>query len=86
MCIDTFVHYHSELKARPEATPHQIRNVKNWFDNNKPSINPKETEFIGHDGDLMALVPKPQVPLKRFIGKFDFVRKLCCFRERRVSD
>ena len=84
--LDKFVLRHSKIKARPDATKHHIRNVDNWFYNNRDAIDKEETRFIKKEGDLMTLVPQTPVPLRRFLGRFDFIRKIGCFRERRVGD
>ena len=85
IAIDRFVLDHSELKARPDASKHQIRNVRNWMSNNNKAIQDEETGFIRKEGDLMAFVPKVKTPLRRFIERFDFIRLVWCFKENEAS-
>ena len=82
---DRFVLDHSKLKARPDASKHQVRNVKNWMDNHTKAIQDEETKFIEKDGDLMAFVPTIRTPLRRFIETFDCLRLMWCFQEDQVS-
>ena len=81
---DKFVLRHSELKARPKPLKYQIENVDTWFYNNEDAIHKAETEFITKKEDLMAVVPKSQVPLRKFVGSFEWIKKMNLFREKRV--
>ena len=74
-----FLSAFSEIKARPEAKPHQIQNVKNWFEGNLYSVEPKETNFIDVEGDLITLVARPRSLLFQGLEKIPLIRRL--FRE-----
>ncbi|MCJ1357940.1 MAG: hypothetical protein MMC33_007936 [Icmadophila ericetorum] len=76
-----FVLTHSQLKERPAPTKRQVKNVKIWLDNNQSAIKKDEASFIDVKGDLMTLVPKANVPLRRFFNKFECFREIPCFRE-----
>lgn len=78
---DRFIQSHSQLKARPKATRHQINNVNQWFRNNTDAIQMLETKFMENEDDLMTLEPKAHVPLKRFVAKFNFIRNIPWLQE-----
>jgi hypothetical protein len=44
-----------------------------------------ESDFINHDGDLVSLVPKSQVPLRAFLEKYDWFMLFRLFRDKPVS-
>ena len=51
--------------------------------NNKP-INEGEARFIDKEGDLMPMVPKTKSPLRRFIDRYQLLRRISWFRETKV--
>lgn len=81
---ERFLLNHSQLKARSDATDFQIGNVKNWLYNNNGPIDKEEADFIQHEGDLIPVVPRNKTPLRRFIDRFPSIRKISCFRDRKV--
>lgn len=82
--LERFLLDHSQLKARSDATDFQICNVKNWLDSSNGAIKDEEAAFIEQEGDLIAIVPRVKTPLRRFIDKFPSIRKISCFRDRKV--
>lgn len=82
--LESYVINQSQLKARSDATEFQIRNVKNWLHNNNNPIDWEEANFIQQEGDLIPVVPRVKTPLRRFVDKFPSIRKISCFRDRKV--
>lgn len=74
------------MKARPNASAFQIKNVNQWLENAKFPIEPKEVAFLEDHKDLIPVVSKERTPLRRFIDRFDLVKLISCIRERKVSD
>ncbi|MCJ1475852.1 hypothetical protein MMC13_004516 [Lambiella insularis] len=68
-----FILNHAQMKARPDATKHQVGNVKAWLFNNENAIREDEAAFIEAEGDLVPVVPRVKVPLRRLIEKSDFM-------------
>lgn len=85
LATDSFVLGHSQLKARPHASAHQIENVKNWLSNANGPINEKEAAFIERQGDLFAVVTNAKTPLRRFLEKISFFDAVRCFQVTKVS-
>ena len=83
--LERFILDHSALKARPDANAFQIRNVKTWLKNNNHPIMKEEVRYIDKEGDLMPVVPKIKTPLRRFMDRYQVLRRISCFRERKVS-
>ncbi|MCJ1483705.1 hypothetical protein MMC06_003873 [Schaereria dolodes] len=81
-----FILDHSELKSRPDASKHQMRNLANWMYNNDRAIQDEETAFSKREGDLMTFVPMVKTPLRRFIEKFDFIRLAWCIRRKKLNE
>ncbi|KAI4131594.1 MAG: hypothetical protein LQ347_002903 [Umbilicaria vellea] len=74
-----FVLEYSQQKALPDASTHQVENVKNWMNNANGQIIDKEAEFINHEGDLMAVVAHEKTPLRRLMDRYDiFDYFRCC--------
>lgn len=73
------------MKARPNASAFQIKNVKQWLDNARRPIEPNEVAFLENQEDLVPVVSKERTPLRRFIDKFNLVRLMSCIRERKVG-
>ncbi|MCJ1432761.1 hypothetical protein MMC27_002118 [Xylographa pallens] len=71
-----FILNHAQMKARPDATKHQVNNVKAWLFNNEHAIREDEASFIEAEGDLVPVVPKIKVPLRRLIERSDFMHLL----------
>lgn len=85
--LERFYLDHSQMKARPDATDFQISNVKRWIEGaNVKVIQHEEQQFLEKAGDLVAIVPKDRTPLRRFIDRFNLLRLLSCFRERKVPN
>ena len=82
--IDRFVLDYSQLKARPKPLQYQVENVKNWLCNNQDAINKTEAQFITREGDLITVVSKSQVPIRKFVANFNFIKRWGIFREKRV--
>lgn len=80
-----FVLDHSQLKARPDASAFQIENLRTWLKNSNKPIEPEEVRFIDKDGDLMPVVPKQRTPLRRFMDRYQLLRNLICFRQRKLN-
>jgi len=49
---------------------------------NRGPIADKEAEFINQEGDLVSLVPKDKVPLRRYLDQKEWFMKLPFFREK----
>ncbi|MCJ1457774.1 hypothetical protein MMC28_008143 [Mycoblastus sanguinarius] len=81
-----FVLDHTQMKASPEATQFQISNVKRWLSNaNDNAIHEDEVGFLSREGDLIPVVPQVKTPLRRFIDKFNKIRLLPFFRDKKVN-
>lgn len=52
MDAERFILDHSTLKARPQASDFQIRNVKRWLEASNGAIAEKEIEYIRREEDL----------------------------------
>ena len=84
---ERFVLDHTQMKASPEATQFQISNVKRWLSNaNDNAIHEDEVGFLSREGDLIPVVPQVKTPLRRFIDKFNKIRLLPFFRDKKVRD
>ena len=82
---DQFILNHAQMKARPDATKHQVNNVKAWLFNNDHAIREDEASFIEAEGDLVPVFPKIKVPLRRLIERSDFMHLLRVNKVRRLS-
>ena len=80
MKIDKFVLNHSQSIARPDASAHQVQNVKIWLSNSNEAIHDDETRFITQEGDLIAMVTREKSPLRLFVERYDLVKYLCYFK------
>lgn len=85
MDAERFILDHSTLKARPVASDFQIRNVNRWLEASNGAISEKEIQYIRREEDLIPLVSKTKTPLRRFIDRFQIVRRIPCFRNRKVK-
>ncbi|KAL9613055.1 MAG: hypothetical protein Q9167_002401 [Letrouitia subvulpina] len=79
--IERFILDHSDLKSRPEASKSQIRNVRQWLENNNRPIQEEEATFIERDGDLIPVVSKTKPPLRRLIDKMGYIGRWTCCRQ-----
>ncbi|KAI9761703.1 MAG: hypothetical protein M1840_001734 [Geoglossum simile] len=66
-----FIKVYSDLKSRPYATAHELRNVEGWMEDNEGAICPDESTFIAKTNihDLMPVTPKTKSPLRRWISR-----------------
>ncbi|OCL04960.1 hypothetical protein AOQ84DRAFT_299854 [Glonium stellatum] len=80
---DRLVWYYSELKARPAAPKRVVKNVKNWLVENEGAIADAESQFVGMDKDLIAMVHREKTPLRRMLEYFRWFRLARCFRSRK---
>ena len=82
---ERFVLDHMRMKARPNASAFQIRNVNQWLKNANEPIEPAEVKFLEKDEDLIPVVVKEKPPLRRFIDRFDLLKLTSCLRQRKVG-
>lgn len=75
----------SQLRGRPDASAHQIKNVKTRLSNTNGPIRKEEAAFIEQEGDLIAVVAKEKTPLRRGLERIGLFEALCCFRVGHVS-
>ncbi|KAK5173135.1 uncharacterized protein LTR77_003257 [Saxophila tyrrhenica] len=68
----------AEVKARPTARRHHIRNLENWFKTYPNAIDPEEQHFRRGDqfleGDLFPIISKQQPPLRLALGQWRWLR------------
>ena len=69
----------SQIKSRPSAQEHELRNLKNWFETYPQAIDPLEQHFLDKDhqpleGDLFPIVARPKSPLRWLLHKSRFLR------------
>ena len=74
------------MKARPNASAFQIKNVNQWLENARSPIRSEEVTFLEDHKDLIPVVSKERTPLRRLIDRFDLVKLISCIRERKVND
>ena len=76
-----------DLKSRPRATPHQVKNVRQWLKNANGAIMDEEIAYLNEEDDLVPVASTPKAPLRQFINKLsthNFRRLAPCIMDRKV--
>jgi hypothetical protein len=67
MMIDELLIQHASLRTQPDVLERNRNIIENWLYNSQNAILTPETKYIYQAHDLMQLVPKPTIPLRRFL-------------------
>jgi len=62
--------HYSHLKSRPPVPKKDVRSVSQWLENHQNAIQAEEAAYVGHTGDLFAVVPKLKSPLRNLFEKW----------------
>ncbi|KAL6722304.1 hypothetical protein ACLMJK_001411 [Lecanora helva] len=74
---------HSALKARPNASAFQIKNVTQWLKNANRPIREEEVAFLNEEDDLIPVVPKQKTPIRRLMDRWSRIKTVWPFRDRK---
>ena len=83
--IERFILDHSAMKARPNATAQQMKNIKRWLDNAHNPIEADEIKYLGKIDDLIPLVSKERAPLERLLDRFDLFYYMSWLVDKKVG-
>ena len=74
------------LKARPNASAHQIKNIKQWLSNAQEPIDPSELSFLRVDNEeeLTPVFHRERTPLRRLIDGSGLMSAPSFFKQRKV--
>lgn len=75
---DNSVNAFSQVRKYPTAQDRHVSNLRNWFKNNREAIVPAEQHFLtpGKERDLFPVVLKEKSPLRRVLGRWNWLRYL----------